>query len=449
MSWRESAWRRLAVYRELWGESEWERATNLTHAMIPICLYFQVHQPYRLRRYNYFDVGREHRYFDEALNAELLRRAARKCYRPATEMLARLLERHPGFAVALSLSGCLLEQLAEWDPDTSRCFVTWTNAGERVEILAETSHPLSAWLASRDEFAAQIDAHRALVEALGLPQRRSRVFRNTEPIYLTSPAVSSARDELIRGVRSLLDADASHPHHLYRAATPAGLPLLLRDARLSDDIAFRFSQRSWSEWPLTAEKYDRWVSGLFGEILSLFMDFETFGEHQWRETGIFEFFEEWVDRASARGGTFWTPSRRSRTFRRDTSGVYDLWWTRRATRPAGNDLRRMRCGGASRSRAGCGPRGRVGAPGSDELRRDFRRSRPPTTCYAPGGTGCGHGMSSADAEVHAYFSPYESPYEAYIAYVHVLSDLERRLPRRGRTAAEAAGSRRPAAPMPA
>ncbi len=439
--------------------------------MIPICLYFQVHQPYRLRRYNYFDVGREHRYFDDAVNAELLRRAARKCYRPATEMLARLLERHPGFAVSLSLSGCLLEQLAEWDPDTLAAFRNLVkNAGGRVEILAETSHHSLAWLASHDEFAAQIDAHRALLgEALGISEA-PRVFRNTELIY--SDALAAWLEErgfagvLADGVRSLLDADASHPHHLYRAATPAGLPLLLRDARLSDDIAFRFSQRSWSEWPLTAEKYDRWVSGLSGEILSLFMDFETFGEHQWRETGIFEFFEEWVRRAVARGGTFWTPSQAIENLpRRDTlSAPRPISWADEARDLSawqGNDLQTdaLRRLFALETRVRDASSGASGAPGSEELRRDFRRLSTSDHFYymatarrlrgrAQNGSH-GQGMSSADAEVHAYFSPYESPYEAYIAFVHVLSDLERRLPRRGRTAAEAAGSRRPAAPMPA
>ncbi len=428
--------------------------------MIPICLYFQVHQPYRLRRYNYFDVGREHRYFDDAANAELLRRAARKCYRPATEMLARLLERHPGFAVAFSLSGCLLEQLAEWDPDTLAALRNMLEkSGGRVEILAETSHHSLAWLASRDEFAAQVDAHRVLLgEALGLPVAGAaapRVFRNTELIYSDALALwleaHGFAGVLADGVRPLLDAGAPNPHHLYRAATPGGLPLLLRDPRLSDDIAFRFSQHGWSEWPLTAEKYDRWISALSGEILSLFMDFETFGEHQWRETGIFEFFEEWVDRTAARGGTFWTPSQAiAHLPRRETlSAPRPISWADEARDLSawqGNDLQ------TDALRRLFALETRVKESGSEDLRRDFRRLSTSDHFYymATASSGSqGRGMSAADAEVHAYFSPYESPYEAYIAYVHVLSDLERRLPRRGRTADEAAGARRPAAPMPA
>ena len=411
--------------------------------MIPICLYFQVHQPYRLRRYNYFDVGREHRYFDDDANAELLRRAARKCYRPATEMLRRLLERHPGFAVAFSLSGGLVEQLAEWDPDTLDAFRVLTDAGSgRVELLAETSHHSLAWLASREEFAAQVDLHRTILrEAFG---RTPRVFRNTELIY--SDALAAWLEErdfagvLADGVHALLGLRS--PHHLYRAATPKGLPLLLRDARLSDDIAFRFSQRSWSEWPLTAEKYDRWVSGLSGDVLSLFMDFETFGEHQWQETGIFAFFEEWVDRASARGSTFWTPSQAIALLQaRDVlSAPREISWADEARDLSawqGNDLQ------TDALRRLFALETRVRESSSEDLRRDFRRLSTSDHFYYMAT------KSSGDGEVHAYFSPYESPYEAYIAYMHVLSDLERRLPRRSRTALEASATRRPAPPASA
>jgi alpha-amylase len=413
--------------------------------MIPICLYFQVHQPYRLRRYNYFDVGREHRYFDDAANAELLRRAARKCYRPATEMLGRLLERHSGFAVAFSMSGCVIEQLANWDPDTLEAFRVLTGAGSgRVELLAETSHHSLAWLASRDEFAAQVDAHRALLrEAFG---RTPRVFRNTELIY--SDALAEWLEErgfsgvLADGVHALLGPGPLSPHHLYRAASPRHLPLLLRDARLSDDVAFRFSQRSWSEWPLTAEKYERWISGLSGEVLSLFMDFETFGEHQWSETGIFAFFEEWVDRAVADGATFWTPSQAIAILppRQVLSSPREISWADEARDLSawqGNDLQ------TDALRRLFALEARVRDSNSEELRRDFRRLSTSDHFYYMAT------KSLADGEVHAYFSPYESPYEAYIAYVHVLSDLERRLPRRRSAGSEISSGRRPAPPMSA
>ncbi len=201
--------------------------------MIPVCLYFQVHQPYRLRRYNYFDVGREHRYFDEVRNRELLAACAEKCYLPATAMLARLLARHPRFAVSFSLSGCFLEQLRDCAPDVLDAFRSLAaDASGRVELLAETSHHSLAWLASREEFAAQVALHREqIVQDFG---RAPRVFRNTELIY--SDALAGVLEEngyagvLADGVAPLTGHRS--PHHLYRAATPKGLPLLLRDSRL-------------------------------------------------------------------------------------------------------------------------------------------------------------------------------------------------------------------------
>jgi alpha-amylase len=395
--------------------------------MIPVCLYFQVHQPYRLRPYNYFDVGREHHYFDDERNRELLARVSQKCYLPATAMLQRLLERHPRFCVSFSLSGCLLEQLSASEPAVVDAFRRLSDTG-RVEFLAETSHHSLAWLGSREEFAAQVELHAGRIAAvLG---QTPRVFRNTELIY--SDALAVALEEkgyagvLADGVEALLGPRS--PRHLYRAATPKGLPLLLRDYRLSDDIAFRFSNREWSEWPLTPEKYDAWISHVEGEIVSLFMDFETFGEHQWKETGIFEFFEAWVDRHLAhRGATFVTPSQAiERLPRRDVlSTPRTLSWADEARDLSawqGNDLQKDALKKLQSLEA------RIQAASSEELLNDFRKLSTSDHFYYMAT------KSHGDADVHAYFSPYESPYEAYIAYMHVLSDLERRLPRRSRAA---------------
>ena len=408
--------------------------------MIPVCLYFQVHQPHRLRRYNYFDVGREHRYFDDDANRAILARVGGRSYLPATAMLERLLERHPRFAVSFSLSGCLLEQLATWAPEVLEAFRRLASAAPgRVEILAETSHHSLAWLASLEEFDAQIALHRrAVLEIFG---QEPRVFRNTELIY--SDALAAFLEE--KGYLGVL-ADGVEPltgprsaRRVYRAATPRGLPLLLRDYRLSDDVAFRFSNRSWSEWPLTAEKYDRWVSRLEGEVLSLFMDFETFGEHQWSETGIFEFFEAWVGRhLEHRGAAFLTPSEAiARLPHGDRlSAPRTLSWADEARDVSawqGNDLQR------DALKRLFALEGRVKASGSAERLSDFRRLTTSDHFYYMAT------KSAEDGQVHAYFSPHESPYEAYIAFMHVLSDLERRLPRpRGRPSATT-GPARPAA----
>ncbi len=406
--------------------------------MIPVCLYFQVHQPHRLRRYTYFDVGREHRYFDDDANRAILSRVAERSYRPATAMLERLLARHARFSVAFSLSGTLLEQLSAWAPDVLAAFRRLAS-DERVEILAETSHHSLAWLASLEEFDAQVALHRATVaEIFG---REPRVFRNTELIY--SDALAAHLEK--RGYRGVL-ADGVEPltgprsaRGVFRAATPGGLPLLLRDYRLSDDIAFRFSNRSWSEWPLTPEKYDRWISRLDGELLSLFMDFETFGEHQGRGTGIFEFFEAWVGRHLEHPGDgFLTPSRAiaEPAARRPALRPRTLSWADEARDVSawqGNDLQR------DALKRLFALESRVRAAGSPDLLSDFRRLTTSDHFYYMAT------KAAEDGEVHAYFSPHESPYEAYIAFMHVLSDLERRLPRpTRRPSAAAAPGRAPA-----
>ncbi len=408
-------------------------------AMIPVCLYFQVHQPYRLRRYNYFDVGREHRYFDADANRRILRQVADHCYLPATAMLERLLARHPRFAVSFSLSGCLLEQLRESAPDVRDAFCRLFTTG-RVEFLAETSHHSLAWLASPAEFSEQIRIHREGVrEDLGA---ETRVFRNTELIYSDALAAFLERQGylgvLADGVEPLLGSRA--PNHVFRAATPEGLPLLLRNYPLSDDIAFRFSNRTWGEWPLTPAKYDRWISGIAGDIVSLFMDFETFGEHQRRETGIFEFFETWVDKRLAhRGAAFLTPSQAIETLpRSDTlSAPRTLSWADEARDLSawqGNDLQKDALTRLFALEA------RVRAAGSEELVRDFRRLSTSDHFYYMAT------KPSGDGAVHAYFSPFESPYDAYITYMHVVSDLERRLPRPARARSAFVDPRRPAAP---
>ncbi len=406
-------------------------------AMIPVCLYFQVHQPYRLRRYNYFDVGREHRYFDDDANREILRRVAQRCYLPATAMLERLLERHPGFAVSFSLSGCLLEQMRTWAPEARDAFRRLSGTG-RVEILAETSHHSLAWLSSREEFEAQVAIHRRLV--LEDFDQEPRVFRNTELIYSDSLArfleERGYRGVLADGVVQLLGSRS--PDHVYRTAAPGGLPLLLRNYRLSDDIAFRFSNRDWSEWPLTPARYDQWVGALRGDVLSLFMDFETFGEHQWKETGIFEFFESWVDLHLSSGeAAFLTPSEAIATLPHADalSAPRTLSWADEA-----RDLSAWQGNGLQKDALSklFALEGRIRAAGSEDLLRDFRRLSSSDHFYYMATKAAG------DGQVHDYFSPFESAYDAYMTFMHVVSDLERRLPRPARVREAARQRPRPA-----
>jgi alpha-amylase len=413
--------------------------------VIAVCLYLQVHQPWRLKKYDYFDVGRDHDYFDDAANGEIARRVARRCYRPAASLLAALLERHSSFAVSLSFSGCVLDQLARFAPEALDGFRELSLL-PRVEILAETSHHSLASLVSLRELREQVAAHSRKIQAiLG---RQPRVFRNTELIYSDDVArfaeTAGFTAILADGVPPLLGAGASSPRHVYRAATPGGLPLLLRDFRMSDDIAFRFSDRSWAEYPLTAEKYERWVAGSRGDVLSLFMDFETFGEHQRAETGIFDFFEDWVARHVARGGKFLTVSEAvaaAPLSGRLSSPGFVSWAdeARDVSAWQGNELQRD---ALSRLFA---LENAARASKSETALEDFRRLTTSDHFYYMAT------KRRSDAAVHEYFSPWETPYDAYMAFRHVLTDLERRLPSlpsgSRRTAARTRGSVPPEIPL--
>src|SRR4051812_6477499 len=260
--------------------------------MASVCFYFQVHQPYRLRRYSVFDTDRH--YFDEFKNAEILRKVAQKCYLPATKTILEAIRQHDGrFRVAFSLSGQVLEQFRQYSPETLDLFVELAKTG-CCEFLSETYYHSLAFLYSREEFRAQVEQHRLLIQELF--GQDPRVFRNTELIYNNDLAhfvshmgydgiLAEGADQVL-GYRS--------PNFVYRPPHAPRLKLLLKNYRLSDDITFRFSNRSWEQWPLTAEKFAKWVNQINGNgnVCNLFMDYETFGEHQWADSGIFEFLSE-------------------------------------------------------------------------------------------------------------------------------------------------------------
>ena len=260
--------------------------------MASVCFYFQVHQPHRLRRYSVFDTDAY--YFDEYRNGQIVRKVADKCYRPATQLMLDLVRRHEGrFRIAYSLTGCVVEQMKQHCPDVLDLFRALAETG-CVEFLGETYYHSLSFLYSHDEFRQQVEMHTQLMqEQFG---QTPRVFRNTELIYNNDLAshvsgwkhyagiVAEGADHIL-GYRS--------PNYLYHAPGHPEFPVLLKNYRLSDDIAFRFSNQGWKEWPLTAEKFVSWVHQINGDgyLCNLFMDYETFGEHQWSDTGIFEFLE--------------------------------------------------------------------------------------------------------------------------------------------------------------
>jgi len=384
--------------------------------MPPICLYAQVHQPYRLRRYRLFDIGSGAAYFDDETNARILRRVADKCYLPTNRLLAEMIRRgEGGFKLALSLTGTLVEQLAAWAPDALESFQQLVATGG-VELLGETYYHSLASLTHEAEFVAQVERHRAMIRRwFG---QEPQVFRNTELIYWDGLAPTIAK----LGFRAAMVEGADHalgwrsPNYVYEAASAPGLRLLPRNYRLSDDVGFRFSQREWDGWPVTADKYADWVTESPGDSLHLYVDYETFGEHQWEETGIFDFLSHLPAACARRGIGFVQPTDLAcrpavapLSFARPTSWA-DL--ERDTSAWLGNRLQY-----AAHERL-YGLRDAVRASGNYEAIEAWRRLTTSDHVYYM----CTKWF--ADGDVHKYFSPYDSPYDAFVAFMNVTQDLE-------------------------
>jgi alpha-amylase len=384
--------------------------------MTDICWYLQVHQPYRLTGFRIFDIGRRAPYFDAAHNRQIIRRVADRCYLPANQLLARLIAESDGrFRVAMSISGTVLQQLEADAPDALDSFQTLVATGG-VELLGETYyHSLSA-LADPDEFCQQVEMHRALVHRLF--GQRPTVFRNTELIFSDEIARLVQRfgfaGALVEGASQILGGRPATA--IYESAAAPGLRLLARHYPLSDDIAFRFSAREWNQWPLKADSYASWLAATPGDSLNLFMDYETFGEHQWAETGIFDFLARLPTECFARGLTFAHPSTLATrppagalSFPRPTSWADQ---ERDVSAWLGNRMQQ-----AAHARA-YALRLAVADAGIPELMEDWRRLTTSDHFYYMAT------KEHSDQTVHAYFSPYQSPYDAFIRYMNVMQDVE-------------------------
>ena len=387
--------------------------------MPAICLYFQVHQPHRLRRYSVFDAHTA--YLDDARNSQILRSVAQKCYLPATTLLLNLIHRHDGqLRLGFSLTGSVLEQFKRLTPEVLDLFTALAETG-CVEFLSETYHHSLASIYHADEFHRQVEMHDELIEELF--GQRPRVFRNTELIYNNQLAdIVAAMDRyqaiLAEGVdQTLGERSPDAPYH------PPGhreLTLLLRNYRFSDDIAFRFSDRGWPGWPLTAERFADTLHAGDGPIRNLFMDYETFGEHQHRDTGILDFLDALPAQVLARGDEFLTPSEAVERFA--PVGPYDVpeitSWAdteRDLSAWAGNAMQTS----ALKELFKLEPS--VKASGDRTLLEDWRN----LTCSDHFYYMCTKYF--ADGDVHRYFNPYESPYDSYINFMNVLDNLRFRL----------------------
>jgi alpha-amylase len=390
-----------------------------------ICLYFQVHQPFRLKRYRFFDLGNDHYYYDDFSNESIMRKIAGNCYLPANKIILDLIQKHKGkFKVTFSISGIAINQFRLYAPEVLDSFRQIAETG-MAEFLAETdSHSLSS-LKNRTVFEHQVEIHKEMMKNfLGV---ESTSFRNTELIY--SDQIGSWVADM--GYKSILTEGAKHvlgwksPNFLYCNSINPRLKVLLRNFVLSDDIAFRFSNRQWSAWPLTAEKYASWINKLApsSELVNIFLDYETFGEHNWKETGIFDFLQHLPGVILKKTPfKFMTPSEVADVLQpvsaiRVPSPISWADEERDITAWLGNELQTAafeKLYTLSEKVRKCN---------DEKMNKDWEYLQSSDHFYY---------MATkffSDGAVHAYFNPYETPYDAFMNYMNVLSDFEIRVNR--------------------
>jgi alpha-amylase len=390
--------------------------------MVSICFYFQVHQPFRMRRYTVFDIGHNDDYFDDHKNIEVLRKVARKCYIPANNLMLELLNNHPQFKIAYSLSGVFIEQCEKWAPEVIESFKKLAATG-RVEFLSETYHHSLAYLFSKEEFKAQVEMHKKKIQELF--GQTPKVFRNTELIFNNEIAkyvedmgyegiISEGWDPIL-GWRSA--------NFLYKPVSTSKIKVLMKNYKLSDDIAFRFSNKGWGDWPLTTEKFTNWVNAFNGngECINLFMDYETLGEHQWEDTGIFEFMKV-LPRELLKhpDNNFKTPSELVRDLEAkdwidchhmiswaDMERDLSAWLGNRLQQESAKRIYMME--------------EQVKALNDPKMLDNWRKLQTSDHFYYM----CTKWFN--DGDVHKYFNPYNSPYDSFINFTNVMNDMTIRI----------------------
>lgn len=386
--------------------------------MKAICFYFQIHQPFRLKRYRFFDIGNDHYYYDDFANDDIITRIARNSYIPAAESLLRMIEQTKGaFRCALSVTGVALEQIEQYVPEFLDLLKKLADTG-KVEFLAETYDHSLASLSDPEEFRLQVKLHSDKIKELF--GQTPKVFRNSELIY----SDEIAPQVLAMGFKGCITEGAKHilgwksPDYVYCAASAPKLKLLLKNDKLSDDISSRFSDTSWNEYPLTADKYIGWIADTPQEeqVFNLFMNLETFGEFQRRETGIFQFLEALPRFAAERGVQFMTPSEAVKTFKAvgELSVPFPMSWADEARDTSawlGNKLQNEAFSKLYSIAE------RVRLCDNRQLKQDWGRLQASDHLFY---------MSTkhfADGSSHAAFSPYETPFQAFTNYMNVLADF--------------------------
>lgn len=391
--------------------------------MPSVCFYFQVHQPYRLRRYQVFEIGNNRDYFDHEKNEAIMRKVAKKCYLPANKLILDLINRYDGrFKVSYSITGIALDQFEEYIPEVTDTFIDLVETG-CVELMDETYHHSLAFLYSEDEFKEQVKLHRKKMKEIF--NYKPRVFRNTELIY--NNRLAHLAEEM--GYDGILAEGADYilgwrsPNFLYRPKTTEKIKLLLKNYRLSDDIAFRFSERSWESWPLSADKFASWVNAANGNghVINLFMDYETFGEHQWEDTGIFEFMRHLpAEILKHPDNNFMTPSEVIDAY--EPLGELDVHnvvsWAdieRDLSAWLGNKMQQSAIEKLYELERD------VKKSGDKKLLENWRKMQITDHFYYM----CTKWFN--DGDVHKYFNAYDRPHDSFIAFMNVLSDFKMRL----------------------
>ncbi len=394
-------------------------------------LYLHAHQPKRIKPYSIFQVGKDHQYFEDepgvdANNELIINKVSDKSYLPTNYLLKKLLLEHSEFKLSLSITGTLIEQLEQWRPDVLESFKELVSTG-KVEILSETYYHSLAFFYSRAEFVKQVNLHtKKIYELFGVIPTS---FRNTELSYNNDLAYwadqAGYKAIITEGWEPVLGWKS--PNFVYRPSYTKNIKLLMKNYKLSDDIAFRFSNQNWEEWPLDAKKFSHWASesGQDSEVINIFMDYETFGEHQWKSTGIFKFLEhlpkEWLkthghDFKTIAGAVESYPSRDSIDIPQiltwaDTERDLTAWTGNEMQVDALNTLYSLESS--------------VMQSEDKKIIEDWRHLQTGDNFYYM----CTKWFN--DGDVHAYFSPYDSPYKAFIYFMNAYRDLTVRLIQEG------------------
>ncbi len=406
--------------------------------MVSVCFYFQVHQPHRLKNYKVFDIGKNHDYFDDRTNQEICRKVADKCYLPANRLMLRLINRHKSkdrqFKIAYSISGTAIDQFEKYSPEVIESFQHLNETG-CVEFLSETYYHSLSFLKSKKEFSHQVNLHkRKMKDLFGVSPK---IFRNTELIFNNELANFIQQ----KGFKGILAEGADHileqaynksSNFVYTPKTAPNLKLLLKNYKLSDDIAFRFSNREWPEWPLTAEKFAGWISqnNGNGEVINLFMDYETFGEHQWEETGIFKFMEQLPEEIlKCKDNNFMTPSQVIKNFK--PKAEIDMHnfvsWAdveRDLSAWQGNDMQTSALNYLFELEKDVMKTNKINGLDNQNKRQlinDWRKLQTSDHFYYM----CTKWFS--DGDVHKYFNPYDSPYDCFISFMNIINDMRERV----------------------